>query len=64
MVWYSLKDNMKLPSPSPRTDIGNFTNKILYHIYSSIIRFDIFREIYTQETSQWSEFTVLESRNK
>ena len=33
-------------------DIWNFTLKILYHLKSSITRFDIFRKIFNQETIQ------------
>ena len=50
--WYSLTYDMKLPFPASHVYIWNFTMKILYHIKSSIARFDMFRKIYNQEILQ------------
>ena len=50
--WYSLKYDMKLPSPASHVDVWNLIIKILYHIKSPIRRFDTFRKIYNHETLQ------------
>ena len=52
-VLRSLKIRYETTIPSATLYIWNFTLEILYHLLSSIIWFDMFRDIYSQDTSHY-----------